>query len=158
MSILLTALSTLLLGASKGHTLMSGAQTAHSPPVSPRGPPISQGSSSPLCRTPGLGCPVCGFHCSLPEQVSTVYSSFSSEPPPRGTGTNLFTFLPFLSDYLWLFLTALVIKESFCQFPVQTVLHIDVFLLCLWREVSFMTSYFAILTSLIPHDQLLLPS
>ena len=33
LSILLTALSTLLLGASKGHTLMSGAQTAHSPPV-----------------------------------------------------------------------------------------------------------------------------
>ena len=42
-----------------------------------------------------------------------MYSSFSSEPPPRGAGPNLFIFLPFLSDYMWLFLTALVIKESF---------------------------------------------
>ena len=51
--------------------------------------------------TPQGGCP-------------PVHSPFSSESLPRSPGPNLITFLPNLPDYLGIFLTALVVQESFC--------------------------------------------
>ena len=39
--------------------------------------------------------------------------------PHLGTDTNLITSLLFLSDYMWIFLAALVVPGSFCQFPVH---------------------------------------
>ena len=56
-------------------------------------------------------------------------SSSSSESPPKHTGPDLITFLPFLPDSTWMFPIALVVEESFCQSP-------DVFLVCFWREVN----------------------
>ena len=44
---------------------MSRVWASHSPSVSPKGPPTSQGGLSLPHRTPGLGCPVCGSNCSL---------------------------------------------------------------------------------------------
>lgn len=39
--------------------------------------------------------------------------------PHLGTDPNLITSLLFLSDYMWIFLAALVVPGSFCQFPVH---------------------------------------
>ena len=45
-------------------------------------------------------------------------SPLSSESPARDTGPDLITSLPFLPDYVWIFLTALVVHESFWQLLV----------------------------------------
>lgn len=42
---------------------------------------------------------------------------FSCEFSRRGVGPDLIAFLPFLPDCLCIFLTALVVQESFCRFP-----------------------------------------
>ena len=55
--------------------------------------------------TPQGGCPA-------------MYSSFSSEFPPRGMGPCLIAFLPFLPNYMCIFLTALVLQESFSSFQL----------------------------------------
>lgn len=49
----------------------------------------------------------------------TVYSPLSFESPPRDTGPYLVAFLPFLPDYMCIFLLALVVLESFCQLPAS---------------------------------------
>ena len=55
--------------------LTSRLQAPHTPPISLRGPPTTQGGSSLLHRTPGLGCPICGSHHSLPiAMLNNIYS------------------------------------------------------------------------------------
>ena len=44
---------------------------------------------------------------------------FPSDTPHRVTGPNLTTSLPFLPSSVWIFLRALVVLESLCQFPVS---------------------------------------
>ena len=82
-----------------------------------------------------------------PGKIFTNVITIPSESPPRDTGPNLVTSLLFLRDSVWVFLTALLVQESFYQFPVRIVPHEDVFLMSLWKEVSFMSSYSAILIS-----------
>ena len=98
--------------------LMSGVQASPAflslPVVSP---PTSQGGLSPLHRTPGLGCSVCGLTHSLPMVgVCWCHLPFPLSPLP---GPNTTAFLSFLPNYLCIFFTALVIQESFCHFPVD---------------------------------------
>ena len=72
-----------------------------------------------LCMTPGLGRPVCGFHCSLPKAgVCSSNLSFSLSPPTP-TGLNLFNSFPFLHNSVCIFLTVSILQDSFCQFPVS---------------------------------------
>lgn len=81
------------------------------------GLPTSQGGLSPLCRTPGLGCPVCGSACLLP-RVGVHWCNLPFPLYPlAGAGPDLIAFLLFLPYYLCIFLTTLVVQESFCQFP-----------------------------------------
>ena len=53
--------------------------------------------------------------------VSAFFSLFLRDPPRQSRVANLITFFffLFLPDYVWIFLTALVVQESFCQFPVS---------------------------------------
>ena len=48
-----------------------------------------------------------------------MYWIFPPDTPHRVTGPNLITSLPFLPSSVWIFLTALVVLESLCQFPVS---------------------------------------
>ena len=77
---------------------LSRVQTSQSPPVSPTGPPSSQGGSSSLCCIPGQGCPVCDLNHSLPrEGVHLCNLPFPlSESTLWGTGPNLIASLLFL--------------------------------------------------------------
>lgn len=80
----------------------------------------AKGACLLMCRTSGLGRPVCGFFCSFPR--AGVYplpllSPISSESPPKGTGPDPIAFLVFLPNYLYIFLIALVVES--CQFPVS---------------------------------------
>ena len=43
------------------------------------------------------------------EFVSIMYSPISSESSPKGMGPELITFLSFQPNYMWIFLTALII-------------------------------------------------
>lgn len=62
----LTVLSTLCQGQASVHSLfMSRGQASCSPPAIPSWLPARQGGSSPLCRAPGMGCPVWGSRRSL---------------------------------------------------------------------------------------------
>ena len=65
------------------------------PPVIPRQLPTRQGGSSPLCKTPELGCPVCGSRHSLPREGLCPF-------PSRVISLNPITFLPFSSNYVWI--------------------------------------------------------
>ena len=56
--------------------------------------------------TPQGGCP-------------SVCSSFSSEFPPRDTDSYLVVFILILPNYEYIFLTDLIVQESFCQFPAS---------------------------------------
>ena len=52
--------STLLQDYANIHSLLTnGIQASQDLPVSPTGPPVSQGASSPLCQAPGWECPKC---------------------------------------------------------------------------------------------------
>ena len=64
-------------------------------------------------------------------EYTPVHPPFSSESLPRDTDPNQITFLPFQLNYVCIFLTALLVHESFCQLPVGIVPHVDVFLTCL---------------------------
>lgn len=83
------------------------------------GPPSSQGGSSYPCWTPGLGSPICGWNSSLPRKALCPGNSpFPLSPLPEVTVLDLITSLPFLPASVWIFLTALVVEESFCQSPM----------------------------------------
>ena len=84
--------------------------------ICPNSPPASKGGLSPPGRTPGMGCPVCNLtqYEGLPIKIP-----FSLSFLLRVTGPDLIAFLSFLPNYTCFFLTALVIKEFFYQFPVS---------------------------------------
>ena len=96
--------------------LKSGVQASHSPSVSPTSCPTSLWGSSSLCRTPGLVCPVSGWNhslpgedlcpCNLPPLLSPIQEAW-----PDG-------YFCLDTNSMWIFLTALVEEESFCQSPV----------------------------------------
>lgn len=64
---------------------------------------------------------------------------------PKDVGPNLIAFIPFLSDFVWIFLYILSFKIIFLPvsslFLARLALHVDVFFMCLWGEVSSMSSY-----------------
>lgn len=78
-----------------------------------------------------------------------MQSPFPSKSLPWRTALGPISFLPFLPDYLCIFLTALVVQgvllpgSSECSLRIAP--HVDVFLVHLWREVSSMSSYSTIL-------------
>ena len=83
------------------------------PPVNPSSPPTSQGGSSSLCWMPGLGSQY-AIHTVTPQgRYPPMDSPSSTESPPRGTGPNLTTSLPFLPCFLVIFPIALVLQKSF---------------------------------------------
>ena len=94
--------------------LMGRVRVFHNPPVSPTGPLISQQNSSSFCQTPGLGNSVSGSDCSLPREESPHISPFPSNSAPMGTDPGLIPCLPFLPDSACIFLSTLVVQESFC--------------------------------------------
>ena len=104
--------------ASAHMLLMSRVQDSQSPPVSLSYPPTNHGGSSSLCLTSGLAHPICGLQFT-PKGSPQVYFPLYSESSPKDKSPNLITFIPLLLNSVWVFLTALVIKESFCQFPVS---------------------------------------
>lgn len=61
-------LTLLQVWASMHVCLTSRGQTFHSPPISSTGPPISQKGLYSLCRTPGLGHPICDLNHSVPKE------------------------------------------------------------------------------------------
>ena len=67
-----------------------------------------------LVQDPGLWPSNCGSQLSLPGVGICLYIL-----PAGGTGLNLTAFLPFLPDYMCIFLISLVVQESFCQIPVS---------------------------------------
>ena len=144
------------LGGSQHVFLMSRVQASHSPPVCPSGPPTRQGDSSPLCRTPGLGHPV--SNCSLPGVGLHLYFPFYSKSSPRGTGPDLIASLPFLPDYMCIFLTAWLyrcLSASFLLVFSEIVSRVNVFLICSLGELSSASSYSVILiNSLLPRSQI----
>lgn len=103
----------------------SRVQVSHSILVSSSSSPTSQEGWSPLCRMPGVGCPICGLNCSLPRAglcpwnlpFSLRILLVASSQPDH------FSFPP---DYVWIFLTALAVQESFCQFSARIIPHVDV--------------------------------
>lgn len=72
-----------------------------------------------------------------PGRISTHVTPLpTSVSPPRAPATSL----PFLLDSLWIFLSPLVVQESFCRSPVhfqwELLPYVNVLLLCLWEEGS----------------------
>lgn len=113
----------------------------------PRASPGSQGSLSPPCKTTRLGCPGCSSTPSL-GQVSTHAISLFSQSPPR-TQVPIQCFSPSPTQLLVYHPYNLGCRGVFLpvssQFSRRTVLHINVFLMCLQGEVSSTSSYFAFL-------------
>ena len=112
--------------------LKSGVQASHSPSVSPTSCPTSLWGSSSLCRTPGLVCPVSGWNHSLPgEDLCPCNLSFPLSPLP-GHRSWPDTFLPtgFHVDISYSLGCTGVFLPVSRSFPVRTVPHVDVFLLC----------------------------
>ena len=64
-------------------------------------------------------------------RISVYVTRFSTKSPLPVAQVP--TFLPFVPDSVWIFLTALVLWESFCQLPVSILLiippHVDIFLM-----------------------------
>ena len=115
-----SAFSTLLrMQASTCALLVSGIQVSCSSSVSPNSCPTSQGNLSSLAWTPGLGHPIWLETLTPQGEYLPVYSPFSSESPPSGTSPDLIASLTFLPKSVWIFFTASVVQESFCQFPVS---------------------------------------
>ena len=94
--------------------------------------PTSLWGSSSLCRTPGLVCPVSGWNHSLPwEDLCPCNLSFPLSPLP-GHRSWPDTFLPtgFHVDISYSLGCTGVFLPVSRSFPVRTVPHVDVFLLC----------------------------
>ena len=62
--------------------------------ICPSGPPSSQRGLSVPGRTPGLGCPVCGFTCSLPRATCVI--PLYPLSPPKVTGLHSKLFFPII--------------------------------------------------------------
>lgn len=108
-----------LLGISVCARLPSGVQASCSPPVSPTSPPVSLGAHLPSAgsRTGGL---ICGLNRLLPREDFCLCNLPFPLGNPSGhrSSTDCFSFFPILF-YEDLFFSALVVQESFCQFPVS---------------------------------------
>ena len=73
--------------------------------------PLGKGLVFP-CQTPGIGSTMCGSNYSLAKEDRRPCNLPSV--PSRGPDPNpMVIYLPFPLDSLWLFLTALVVQESF---------------------------------------------
>lgn len=99
------------LRASQYKLLMSGVQASHSSPVSPSHAPTLQGSLSPWCGTPGLGAQPVALTVHSPGQVSTRVISLFLRVTSQGHRSWPDCFLPFLPDYMFIFLTALDVQQ-----------------------------------------------
>ena len=90
----------------------SRVQCSQSPPVSPPVPRASnqpRGFISPV-QDPRTGVSNLRLSLLIPQgRCPATYSPFSSKFPSRSTSPNLIVFLPFLLDYICIFLTALVV-------------------------------------------------
>lgn len=85
--------------------LMSRFQTSHSPYVNPSAPPSNQEE----IRSQDWD-PVCRSNCLLPrEGLYLCKPPLLLSPPSNGTGPDMIISLPFLPDFPWIFLTALVV-------------------------------------------------
>lgn len=82
--------------------------------VNSNSPPINKGTLSPQCRTPGLGLQICGSQLLIPQSgwCPTHVHSFLLWVPSQGHRS-------WPPDYMCIFLTALVVQESFCPFLVS---------------------------------------
>lgn len=80
-----------------------------------------------------------------------VYSPFSSKSSPRDTSPDPIASLLFLPDYMYIFLTVLVIQVSFHQFPVSFQWDFSTckmyFWCAYWGELSSASYYSVILIS-----------
>lgn len=126
-----TDLSALWLGGEASALLLltswvSGSQSLR---VCPSNSPASRGGLPSLFRTSGLRCVICGSHRTFPRAGVQLYSRFFSKFLSRVTRLNRIAFLLFLLD-VCIFSTALAVQESLCQFPVRTVRHGGLFLMC----------------------------
>ena len=133
---------------------MSGVQPSHS---SSQWSFTSQWCSSPSHRTPRLGYPTCNSHSSLSRWMSIHVSSLFLWIPSQEHRSWLIPFLSFLPNHLCILLIALVVQGSFCQFPISFQWECStcrLFLMCSWKKVISMSSYFAIWS--ISHLTLLL--
>lgn len=76
--------------------LTSGVQPSHSPLVSSKGSPTSQGVLSPICSAPGLGNPIFGSHHSLLMSGELCILLFPLNPFPEAQvlTRSLFFLLP----------------------------------------------------------------
>lgn len=73
--------------------------------------PLGKGLVFP-CQTPGIGSTMCGSNYSLAKEEAAHV--ISPQFHPRDPDPNpMVIYLPFPLDSLWLFLTALVVQESF---------------------------------------------
>ena len=94
----------------------------HSPgfcssPVTPRGPPSSKGACLPLIGFRDWSSQSVVLMAHSLGQVSTWAVSLFLWVPSQGSRSHVMIFFPSLPDYLCIFLTALVVQESFCLFP-----------------------------------------
>ena len=105
-----------------------------------------------LWGSEALVCP--GWHPTSVGTSQGAGTSPVSQLPPWGTGPNPVPFslsFVFCSTRLCLCGDFLVLSEvwglppAFSRYSVRTVQHVDVFLMYLWEEVSFMFLYSAIL-------------
>lgn len=156
-------LITLPWGQASMHALLkSRVQAFLSPPVSPALPMTSQGVSSPLGRTPGLGAQSVAQTAYSPKWVSACIISLSPGVLSRGTSSNMITLSSFLSDYVCISLTALVYRNLSAKlqlvfrekcftctflfdvftrggkFPILLLCHVDWSAMptFLWRDIS----------------------
>ena len=130
--------------------LTSRVQASHSPPIAPTrtSPPSDQGDSSFLCQIPGLTCPICDLNCSLPrEHIHLLNLPLPLHPLP-GAQVPIWSSFLFPSYLMCVsFLQPCLYRSPSLgfQFSVIILPHGDVFVMCLWREVSSTSSYWTIL-------------
>ena len=113
--------------------------------------PVKEGLS-PRYKIPGLGHPVCCFHCSLPMEFSFhEFSLFLALSPLQRAQVPTLSFLfPSCPIICGSFLQSCLYSSLFpisSQFSVRIVPHANVFLMCSWGKVNSTSSYSAILIS-----------
>ena len=128
--------------------LTSRVPAPHSPLRSPTGSPTSQGASSSLILTSGLGCPIYGSNCSLPRVDLCSCNLHFPLSPLQGAQVLTWWFLfPSYLNLCGFFLQLWWYRNlsASLQVSVRIVPHVDVFLMCFLGEVSSVSSYSAIL-------------
>ena len=75
---------------------------------------------SPRYKIPGLGHPVCDFHCSLPMVTlfPWILPFTGTKSPPKDTGPHPIILISFLPNYMWIILTVLFVQQSFSNFQL----------------------------------------